>query len=81
MIKDIPTKIDEDAWVCENINGEYTIIETLIKFDESYGDPLCVRIWNNLVPSKVSILCWTMAQNRLLTRYNLIERRILGDIG
>ncbi|GKV29238.1 hypothetical protein SLEP1_g38179 [Rubroshorea leprosula] len=46
-----------------------------------YGDMTFKRIWNPILPSKISAFNWQLLLDRIPTKFNLIKRGIVKNFG
>ncbi|GKV48357.1 hypothetical protein SLEP1_g55180 [Rubroshorea leprosula] len=71
-------------WV-HSKNGKYSTNSayTLLTNDErdAAEKTTFIRIWNPILPSKISAFNWQLLQDRIPTKMNLLSRGIIEDIG
>jgi hypothetical protein len=44
-------------------------------------DSLLVKVWKSWVPSKMIVFSWQLLQDKVLTRQNILKRRVIRDPG
>ena len=71
--------INRWRWILDPING-YSVKGTYQCLTMLHAPPergLFDVVWQKYVPSKVSVLAWRLLRNRLPTKGNLVQRRVL----
>ncbi|GKV23716.1 hypothetical protein SLEP1_g33415 [Rubroshorea leprosula] len=86
-IRDVKTSqgsTDRWEWIHDK-NGQYTTKSaySLLTKEESgaNGSTTFTRVWNPILPSKISTFNWQLLQDRIPTKMNLLRRRVIKDMG
>jgi hypothetical protein len=69
-------------FVDRDLMDEYSVKDTyksIMSGLPSRSNPAWVRAWHKSIPSKVSCLVWSIFQNRIVTKDNLVRRGVTGQ--
>jgi len=70
---------DQWRWLLDLIHG-YSVSGTycfLTDTDDQVAASLLTDVWHKLVPTKVSMFVWSLLQDRISTKSNLVRRHVL----
>lgn len=71
----------DDKWVWSlDTSGVYSVKSTckfLVMNYQNTGDGFLCRVWNNLVPLKMTTFVWRLAQDRIPSKINVFRISIL----
>ncbi|GKU86994.1 hypothetical protein SLEP1_g1457 [Rubroshorea leprosula] len=80
----LPVKGQKDCWVWRyNKEGEYSVKTAyglLSGNNISNTTQTHVRVWNNLIPTKICAFGWQVLQDKIPTKLNLYKRGIILDV-